>query len=118
MGAINRVVPMHQISIYYYLGQEKNKGTVIKIYSDPIITMAQIEVENERSLQHADAINFTQNQLRFYINTNILSGLNRSLEIGGDFIVYNCYKYRIIAVPEQFGTGWTRITGQQEEKYV
>lgn len=118
MGAINRVVPMQPIAIHYYIGQINLRGTMQVQYAPAIYTKAQIEVENERNLQHENAVNYTENQLRFYINTNILTGLNRSLNDGGDFIVYKDYRYKIIAVPEQFGTGWTRVTGQQAEKYV
>ncbi len=117
-NTINTTTPFQPISIYLYLGQTFNKGDDIPNYSAAIETEANIQLENAQNLKHLQGINLNTIYKRFFIN-NVLTGLNRNLANGGDYITWiepntnTLLKYKIIEVVAQFNVGYTEVVGAE-----
>jgi hypothetical protein len=116
--AIQEIVPYHDIKIYTYSGQTNAKGVVTATYADPLVTTAGVQLENVQNLKHIDNINLTLVYKRFYVLSSVLTGLNRNLATGGDFIVMDGFKYKIVMVKENFSTGWVCIVGAEDGDYT
>ena len=110
---ISAVVPRTPIAIFTFKSQSNVIGKITIEYNDPIITDAQVEVEYPEKLQHIQGVNLTGIYKRFYIQSDTLTGLNRNLSTGGDYIVMNNLKYKIVEVIERFGVGWVQVIGNE-----
>ena len=62
-------------------------------------------------LQHIQGLDLTKIYKRFYIKANALTGLNRNIGSGGDYIQYGTLFYKIIEVKYSFETGWFAVIG-------
>lgn len=115
-AAIQTAVPRQNINLYVYDSQSVDDAGIITItYNNPVSTNAQVHLENYQNLMHLNAINATQVFKRFYIQSNTLTGLNRSLQSGGDYIemVSNGFYYKIIEVREGYQVGWVNVIGAE-----
>lgn len=112
--AINTTVAYQPVDIYYYLSQNVDDyGVVTPVYAEPYSTEANIQLANNQDLQFVNNINITKIYKRFIINIDVLSGLNRNLSNAGDYIVHNELKYKIVAVTNQFDTGFVIAIGEE-----
>ena len=116
-AVISSVVPRKTISIYTFEGQINNdEGDVVPNYSDAFLTTAQVQLTDKQTLEHLDNVNFTKIYKDFRIQSNTLTGLNRNIQSGGDYIKMDNVYYKIVAVPERFEVGWTWVVGVQTNK--
>ncbi len=49
----------------------------------------------------------------FWIDNQQITGLNRNLSTGGDYIVYNDLKYKIVGIENEYNTGWVAVIGAE-----
>ncbi len=111
--SLQLVNPNSLVSLFLYTGQTNSKGIVTAIYSSAISIYAQVQPASLQELKLIDGINITSIYKAFYILTNSLSGLNRQIQTGGDFIRYNNDDYKIIQVPDVYNLGWIKVVGVQ-----
>lgn len=111
--ALNDLVNEKIIQIVAYNGQTNIRGIVTTSYSAPYQTLARVQLETPQTLQHLENINMTLVYKRFYINSYSLTGLNRQLNTGGDYIMMDTIKYKIIQVLENFESGYVCVIGCQ-----
>jgi hypothetical protein len=111
-STIGRVNPYRQISIYVYAGQVVDEnGDVTVSYQPPFTTLANVQPASNQDLKLIQSISLTSIYKTFYILSTNLTGLNRNLSTGGDYIVLDGLKYKIVQVPENFNTGWVNVLG-------
>lgn len=111
-SVITPVVQRSDISILLYDGQINNdEGNVLVSYDAPYTAQAQVQLTSRQTLEHIEGANFTKVYKDFRIDSLDLTGLNRNLSTGGDYITMNGLFYKIIALPENFSTGWVWVVG-------
>lgn len=109
-SVLNPVNPLQNITINVFASQGNIKGYTATTFNEyPAI--ARIQLENKQNLEHIDGLNLTKIYKRFYISNEYLTGLNRALSTAGDYIRWNLERYNIVAVNEDFNTGWVAIVG-------
>lgn len=109
--ALNCITPLHPITVKYFAGQTKDSEcNWIPSYTD-IAANARIQLENTQKLQHIQGLDLTKIYKRFYIEINQLTGLNRNIGSGGDYIQYGTLFYKIVEVKYNFETGWLAVIG-------
>lgn len=110
--AIQPIVPQSAIAIYIYDEDSTDaSGKVTATWGTPYNTTAQVQLENKQNLTHIDGIDITKIYKRFYIQSSTLTGLNRNLSTGGDYIQMDNLFYKIIEVVENFKVGWVQVIG-------
>lgn len=110
--AIQPLVPESNVQLYIYNNKTTNdSGEVVVTWSSAVNITAQVQLENKQNLMHIDGINLTKIYKRFYIQSNTLTGLNRNLSTGGDYIGMDGLFYKIIEVVENFKVGWVQVIG-------
>lgn len=111
-GAIGGVVRRIPIQIYVYNGQTVDaSGIAVASYATPLSTTAQVQLTSRQTLKHIEGIDLTCVYKDFRIQSSTLTGLNRNLQVGGDYILMNGLYYRIVALPENFTTNWVWVVG-------
>lgn len=111
-SVITPVVQRSDVSILLYDGQINNdEGNVSVSYDAPYTTQAQVQLTSRQTLEHIEGANFTKVYKDFRIDSLDLTGLNRNLSTGGDYITMNGLFYKIVALPENFSTGWVWVVG-------
>ena len=115
-GAIGGVVRRTPIQIYVYNGQTVDaNGIATANYDAPFSATAQVQFTaryvTQQELEHLNGFDKTRVYKDFRIQSSDLTGLNRNLSTGGDYIVMNGLYYRIIAFPENFTTNWVWVVG-------
>ena len=112
-STLNALTPVRPITIKIFTGQTHDaEYNVIPNYSD-YPAMARIQLENKQNLQHIVALNLSTIYKRFYIQIDYLTGLNRNISSGGDYIQYGTLFYKIVEVLDQFETGWVCVIGSE-----
>lgn len=115
-GAISRVVPRRNILVYTFVGQVKDaEGVYTTSYNSPIATTAQVQMQDPQKLLHIQGLNLSETYLRFYIQSNTITSINRNLNNGGDYIVMDNMKYRIVWLVEKFNVNWVCVVGIEEK---
>lgn len=115
--ALNCITPLHDITIKSFTGQTKDaECNWIPSYTD-IAAQARIQLENTQKLQHIQGLDLTKIYKRFYIEINQLTGLNRNISSGGDYIQYNGLYYKIIQIKNDFSTGWLAVIGCESSEF-
>lgn len=110
-SVITPVVNRKDIQILLYGSQvNDDSGNVVTTYAAPFATQAQVQLTSRQTLEHIEGANFTKVYKDFRIDSLTLTGLNRNLSTGGDFIVMDGLYYKIVALPENFETGWVWVT--------
>jgi hypothetical protein len=110
---VEATYPSVEIDIYTYVGQTNNLGDVTVIYSTPVTVEANVQLADRQKIQAIDGYSATTIYKAFWINNSDLTGLNRNLGSGGDYIVYNGLKYKIVGIENQFNTDWILVYGAE-----
>lgn len=119
--AIIPVVPKRAITLHIFYEQAvDNQGNVSVSYL-PYPAVAQVQLEElgqvkfgaNQHISHHNQLNLTKIYYRFYIQSYTLTGLNRNLSEGGDYIEMDSLFYKIVEVRDNFRTGWVRVTGTE-----
>jgi hypothetical protein len=113
--ALTPVYPIIQVSVYTFLGQVNTLGTVVTSYNAPITVDANVQFSRPERLIHIQGYNETYIYRDFWINLEQLVGLNRNISTGGDYLVFEGLKYKIVGVDEKFRVGWVLLTCAQGE---
>lgn len=119
--ALTPIYPIIQVDLFFYNGQINTLGTVVSSYTGPITVDANIQFsqfgnfKSPERLRHLDRHNETSVYRDFWVNLEQLTGLNRNISTGGDYISFEGLKYKIIAVDEKFRVGWVLLTCAQGE---
>lgn len=116
-SVITPVVNRKDIEVLLYGSQvNDDSGNVVTTYAAPFATQAQVQLTSRQTLEHIEGANFTKVYKDFRIDSYTLTGLNRNLSTGGDFIVMDGLYYKIVALPENFETGWVWVVGCQSDR--
>jgi hypothetical protein len=110
-GVLNEVNPIQAIWLKLFKGQTNRAGEITATYYDEMKSSARIQNENAQNLQHINGLNLTKIYKRFYISKCDLTGLNRAYLEAGDYITWCGQAYKIVAVNEDFNTGWVAVVG-------
>lgn len=109
---ITSIVAKTPISLFIYNGYINNAaGNVIPSYIEYDNLYAQVQFENNQNLAHTDGYNQNKIYKRFYIQSFDLTGLERNLDTGGDYILMNNLYYKIVEILDNFKTGWVCVVG-------
>lgn len=110
-NALKATYPQVQIQWYKYTGQTNVMGIVTTSYNAPVTFSANVQLANAQELQLLDGYNSTKIYKKFWINNQTITGLDRNISSGGDYLVYNSLTYKIVQVIDQFNTGWVKVFG-------
>lgn len=111
---ITSIVPKKAIDLYIFAGQTvDDAGNVTPTYTPHLGLLAQVQLTTQQRLSMMEGISITKIYKDFRIQSTDLTGLNRNIGTAGDYIKMDNLYYRIIAVPENFETGWVWVTGVQ-----
>ena len=115
---ITSVVPESPISLFIYNGYVNDAaGNITNSYTEFDNLLAQVQLENKQNLIHLNGFNASKIYKRFYIQSYTLTGLNRNISTGGDYIEMvvdgNTLYYKIVEVKENFRVGWVCIVGAE-----
>lgn len=121
--ALTPIYPIIQVDLFFYTGQTNVLGTVTSSYIGPTTVDANIQFSGfgrgnfkvAEKLTHIHGYNETSVYRDFWINLEQLSGLNRNISNGGDYLVFEDLKYKIVAVDEKYRVGWILLTCAQGE---
>lgn len=113
--ALTPVYPIIQVSVHTFAGQVNYLGTVTPSYNEPFIVNANIQFSRPERLRYVRGYNESLIYKDFWINEEELTGLNRNISTGGDFLVFEDLKYKVVDVDEKFRVGWVRLTCVQSE---
>lgn len=111
---INLVVPDLEITLIIFAGNVvAADGSVTTSYTTINGLMAQVRMEHTQKLIHKNYFNASKIYKKFYIESSILSGLDRNIGTGGDYIIINNsgLYYKVVEVGENFETGWIMVIG-------
>lgn len=109
---ITSIVPERPISLLIYDGYSNDAaGNVTPNYTQYNNLYAQVQLENHQNLVHVDGYNETKIYKRFYIQSFRLTGNNRNLDTGGDYILMDSLYYKIVQILDNFKTGWVCVIG-------
>lgn len=115
--SLQAITPLHDITIYSFTGQTKDaECNWVPSYTD-IAAQARIQLENTQKLQHIQGLDLTKIYKRFYIEINQLTGLNRNISSGGDYIQHGTLFYKIVEVKYNFETGWLAVIGCESSEF-
>lgn len=113
--ALTPIYPIIQVDVYIFIGQVNIQGTVTLSYASPITVDANIQFSSPEKLRHIHGYNETTIYRDFWINLEQLTGLNRNISTGGDYISFEELKYKVVWVDEKFRVGWVLLTCAQGE---
>ncbi len=98
-----------QIQLFLFLSQTNSFGIVQTQYSLPINIDANVQLMTNQQLEHVDGYNQTKIYKNFWINNDQLTGLDRNINTGGDYLTQNNLVYKIIGVQNNYSTGWVLV---------
>src|SRR4051812_3858544 len=104
--ALTPVYPIITVTVFTFLGQVNTLGTVIPTYNPSFEVDANIQFTRPERLKYIRGYNETFIYKDFWINQEQLTGLNRNISTGGDFLVFEGLKYKVVGVDEKFRVGW------------
>lgn len=105
--------PRVSIDVYTYASQDNVMGDVTVIYNPPFTILANVQLADKQKIKEIDGYSATTIYKAFWIDNSSLTGLNRNLSKGGDYIIYNDLKYKIVGVENQFNTDWVLVFGAE-----
>lgn len=97
------------VQIYIYTGQTNTLGTLTETYADPISAQANVQLMTNQQLEHIEGYNNTKVYKNFWINNDQLTGLNRNISNGGDYLTTGGLTYKVIGVENNFKTNWVLL---------
>lgn len=103
------------VQLYTFLSQMNTLGIMTVTFNAPFTIHANIQLANAQELQHIDGYNATKIYKKFWINDDQLTGLNRNISTGGDYISFNNLIYKIVQVIDNFHTNWIKVIGVEED---
>ncbi len=114
-GLIQRLNKNDIISLHVWTGQSVNAaGKAGPSYATANGISAQIQPVDNQELKHKDYYNDNAVYKRFYfVNDNIVRGLNRQVQTAGDYIFWGGFSYKIVEYLENFESGWINVIGAQ-----
>lgn len=107
--ALQATYDIVSIQYYQFSGQTNTLGTITENYNSPLILNANVQLANNQELQHIEGYNATKIYKKFWINNDGITGLDRNISTGGDYIIFNNLVYKIIQVIDNFLTSWIKI---------
>jgi hypothetical protein len=108
-GALQAIYDKVSIDLKLFSEQSNSFGTITNTYTTIENIYANMQLANKQTLQQIDGYNQTKIYKSFWINSDQLTGLNRNISTGGDFIIWNNLYYKIIEVQDNFLTGWVLV---------
>lgn len=108
-SALQVTYPMVTIQVYTFASQANVLGTITPVYNSPVTMQANVQLMNRQELEHIEGYNQTKIYKNFWINDEPLTGLNRNISTGGDYLTLNGLVYKIIGVENKYNTGWTLL---------
>ncbi len=110
---ITAIIPEYPVTLHIYEGKTNDEyGNVTTNYTT-INTFAQMQLTKQQDLVLIDGVDLTKVFRDFRLQSITLTGLNRNLQSGGDYIQWGNLYYRIVALPENFLSGWEWVTGEE-----
>ncbi len=122
--ALTPVYPIIQVQLYTFAGQTNVRGTLTETYNGPFTLDANIQFprgnlfKGSQNLQHVHGYNQTSIYKEFWINNEQITGLNRNITTGGDYLIFENLKYKIVQLDEAFRVGWIKLTCVQSEDSI
>jgi len=107
--ALTATYPIITVTLNIFNGQTNVLGTITPTYTQFTNISANVQLLNSQELKHIDGYNSTKVYKKFWLNAGQLTGLNRNLSTGGDYISWNGLVYKIIGVANNFLTGWVKV---------
>lgn len=107
--ALQATYDIVSIQYYQFSGQTNTLGTITENYNSPLTLNANVQLANNQELQHIEGYNATKIYKKFWINNDGITGLDRNISTGGDYIIFNNLVYKIIQVIDNFLTSWIKI---------
>jgi hypothetical protein len=103
------------ITLLSWTGQSvDSSGDPIPTYVTTTGISAQIQPVDTQELKHKNYYNDNTIYKRFYfVNNNVIQGLNRQIQTAGDYILWNGFTYKIVEYLENFESGWINVIGAQ-----
>lgn len=101
--------------VYIYSGQTNVMGTVSTTYASPITVQANVQLMTNQQLEHIEGYNQTKIYKNIWINNDQLTGLNRNISTGGDYVTIGGYVYKVIGVENNYATGWVLLNTIQSD---
>ena len=109
---ITKVTPDLPITLNIFNGNVVDlNGAVTTSYTTISGIKAQVKLENNQKLQHKNYFNATKIYKKFYLPSASLTGLNRNISTGGDYIILQNLYYKIVEVNENYQVGWIGLVG-------
>ena len=113
-SAISIVVPRRLIDISVYTGQSVDAYGIVNTTRTTISGVeAHIELANNQRLEFVNGFSMTKIYKDFYFSDDVITGLNRNLSTGGDYIISDGLYYRIVEVDENYKVGWVHVVGEE-----
>lgn len=116
--ALTPVYPIIQVQLYTFAGQTNVRGTLTETYNGPFTLDANIQFTTPEKLRHVNGYNKTSIYKDFWINNDQITGLNRNITNGGDYLIFENLKYKVVEVDEAFRVGWIKLTCVQSEDSI
>lgn len=112
--SINGLVFKQPIKLYLWESQVVTLGVVTQVYAEPIDLMCSVQQENAQDILNIDGFNASKIYYRFYIQSNIVSGINRPEQHAQDYIIWKEQRYTICAIFDTFNTGWKYVVAVED----
>lgn len=110
---ITAIIPEYPVTLYIFSGYTNDEyGNTSTTYTT-INTLAQMQLTKQQDLVLIDGVDLTKVYRDFRLQSLTLTGLNRNLQTGGDYVQWGNLYYRIVALPENFLSGWVWVTAQE-----
>lgn len=106
---LNQVNPIHKAIWHRYVGQEHNRGKPVPKYED-IAVQVTMQLASPTQLKHYEGLDYTLPYWNIWIDKNV-DTQNIAANKGGDLITINQIDYKIVALAEDFNTGWVKVIG-------
>lgn len=108
-GSLQATYDKVLINLRLFLAQTNTLGSIANTYTNLDNIYANMQLANKQTLQHIEGYNQTKIYKSFWINNDQLTGLNRNISTGGDFVIWNNLYYKIIEVQDNFLTDWVLV---------
>lgn len=110
---ITAIIPEYPMTLHIYTGFTNDEfGLTTTSYTTYNI-LVQMQLTSRQTLELIDGVDLTKVYRDFRLQSYTLTGLNRNLSTGGDYIQWGNLYYRIVALPENFLPGWVWVVGEE-----
>lgn len=112
---INAIVPFQVGTILTFNMQTVGADGSTSVTYSSMAASISVQPVYTQDLKGKDYYNQNEIYKRFYIQSTDLTGLNRNLSTGGDYVQIGSLYYKLVEVPENFDTGWVQVIGAQSD---